>query len=215
MVTEGIFIILEKAKFEKTLPYKCILCDNTNVLYFNEIDELKEHINAVHRTEPLNTNVHEGEQKRFKCSLCESRFSKTNDLRRHISSVHEGKRLYQCDNCEKSFKESGHLKSHIRRIHEGLKPHQCTFCDKKFAAISSLKSHVSSVHEVKNSFQTAQEHLEIKPENVDYEFPNLSLPLNSMQEGMEEIPAIKEEYNESELGGDFINDFTDCKSQNI
>ena len=33
-----------------------------------------------------------------------SRFSKTNDLRRHISSVHEGKRPYQCDKCEKSFK---------------------------------------------------------------------------------------------------------------
>ena len=142
--------VFEKAKFEKTLPYKCILCDNTNVLYFNEIDELKEHINAVHRTEPLNTNVHEGEaEKRFKCSLCESRFSKTNDLRRHISSVHEGKRLYQCDKCEKSFKESGHLKSHIRRIHEGLKPHQCTFCDKKFADKKNYTRHIISVHDVK------------------------------------------------------------------
>ena len=77
--------VFEKAKFEKTLPYKCILCDNTNVLYFNEIDELKEHINAIHRTTKL-----EREDKRFKCSLCESKFPRSNDLRSHISSFHEG-----------------------------------------------------------------------------------------------------------------------------
>lgn len=40
--------VFEKAKFEKALRYKCQLCDNTNV-YFNEIDELKEHINAIHK----------------------------------------------------------------------------------------------------------------------------------------------------------------------
>ena len=76
--------VFEKAKFEKALRYKCQLCDNTNV-YFNEIDELKEHINAIHRTTKL-----EKEDKRFKCSLCESKFPRSNDLRSHISSVHEG-----------------------------------------------------------------------------------------------------------------------------
>ena len=76
--------VFEKAKFEKALRYKCQLCDNTNV-YFNEIDELKEHINAIHRTTKL-----EREDKRFKCSLCESKFPRSNDLRSHISSVHEG-----------------------------------------------------------------------------------------------------------------------------
>ena len=78
--------VIEKAKFEKALRYKCQLCDNTNV-YFDEIDELKEHINAIHRTIKL---VHEKEEKRFKCSLCESKFPRSNDLRSHISSVHEG-----------------------------------------------------------------------------------------------------------------------------
>ena len=81
--------VFEKAKFEKTLPYKCILCDNTNVLYFNEIDELKEHINAVHRTEPLNTNVHEEEGKRFKCSSCESRQGLLYRWKEHLADFFE------------------------------------------------------------------------------------------------------------------------------
>jgi hypothetical protein len=101
--------VFEKAKFEKALRYKCQLCDNTNV-YFNEIDELKEHINAIHRT---TKPVHEKEEKRFKCSLCESKFSRSNDLRIHISSFHE-----RIEAVSKKAKNSD-LKRHIQSVHEG------------------------------------------------------------------------------------------------
>ena len=99
--------VFEKAKFEKALRYKCQLCDNTNV-YFNEIDELKEHINAIHRTTKL-----EREDKRFKCSLCESKFPRSNDLRSHISSVHEG-----IEAVSKKAKNSD-IKRHIQSVYEG------------------------------------------------------------------------------------------------
>jgi KRAB domain-containing zinc finger protein len=118
--------VFEKAKFEKALRYKCQLCDNTNV-YFNEIDELKEHINAIHRT---TKPVHEKEEKRFKCSLCESKFSRSNDLRSHISSVHEAR--------------------DVEAVHEGKKPHQCNICDYKAAKNSDMKRHIQSVHEGAN-----------------------------------------------------------------
>ena len=101
--------VFEKAKFEKALRYKCQLCNNTNV-YFNEIDELKEHINAIHRTTKL---VHEKEEQRFKCSLCESKFPRSNDLRSHISSVHEGIKA-----ASKKAKNSD-MKRHIQSVHEG------------------------------------------------------------------------------------------------
>ena len=149
--------VFEKAKFEKALRYKCQLCDNTNV-YFNEIDELKEHINAIHRTTKL---VHEKEEKRFKCSLCESKFPRSNDLRSHISSVHEGTEAVR-----KKAKNSD-IKRHIQSVHEGankesevenesnedlhenddletIKEHDnpefmCKICGKDFAGPATLK----------------------------------------------------------------------------
>ena len=39
--------------------------------------------------------------------------------------------------------------------------------------------------------------MEIKQENVDYDFPILPLPLVVLQEGAEEIPTITEEHTES------------------
>ena len=53
----------------------------------------------------------------------------------------------------------------------------------------------------------AQEQLEIKQENVDYDFPILPLPLVLLQEGTEEIPTIKEEHTESDFREEL--DFTE------
>ena len=138
--------VFEKAKYEKALRYKCQLCDNTNV-YFNEIDELKQHIDAIHRT---TKPVHEKEEKRFKCSWCESKFSRTSDLRRHILFVHEKKQQFQCDHCEKSFIKGSHLKGHVEAVHEGKKPYECNICDYKSAKNSDIKRHIQSVHEGAN-----------------------------------------------------------------
>ena len=91
-------------------------------------------------------------EKEFKCSLCKSSFTRNNDLKRHISSVHEGKRPFNCEKCDSTFKESSHLKSHERRVHEGTKTFSCTYCDKRFSGNNDLTRHLSTVHGVKTPY---------------------------------------------------------------
>jgi uncharacterized Zn-finger protein len=38
-------------------------------------------------------------KKTYTCSICDSSFSQSGSLRKHISSVHEGKKPYTCDTC--------------------------------------------------------------------------------------------------------------------
>ena len=94
-------------------------------------------------------SVHE-EEKRFKCSLCESSFSRADKLKTHISSVHEGKKPYQCDKCNESFAEFRILKNHTIRVHQGNEEEKwfkCSFCESRFSRTDSLQRHISSFHE--------------------------------------------------------------------
>ena len=57
-------------------------------------------------------------------------------LKRHIESVHEGKKPLN-------------LKNHIKSIHEEKNSHKCSFCNFSCSTNSTLKRHFESVHEGK------------------------------------------------------------------
>jgi len=40
------------------------------------------------------------------------------DLRRHVNSVHDGKKDHVCDFCDKAYTRAEHLKAHIANVHE-------------------------------------------------------------------------------------------------
>ena len=46
--------------------------------------------------------VHEEKKPFFQCDQCDKQFSYKNHLKRHISSVHDGKK-FDCDQCDKQF----------------------------------------------------------------------------------------------------------------
>ena len=85
----------------------------------------------------------------LKCEICSSIFKTKETLKRHLQTVHEGKKPYKCDICDSSFSEKAKLKAHISIVHEGKKPFQCNICDASFTTKQNLNMHIASVHEGK------------------------------------------------------------------
>ena len=103
-----------------------------------------------------------------KCPVCERRFSRPSDFRRHVcqpsikvespDGVLDLKHLdqnrpkkhrvdqslgqiFSCALCYKQFRSNSHLVRH-QQVHTGERPYQCTVCDKRFSESSSVKRHM-------------------------------------------------------------------------
>ena len=50
-------------------------------------------------------------------------------MKRHIESVHEGKKPFKCETCEYTYSQKSHLNQHVAKVHEGKKPFKCQICD--------------------------------------------------------------------------------------
>ena len=70
--------------------------------------------------------------------------SDTGNLRRHIQSIHEGKK-YPCGSCSYQATQKGSLKVHIQSIHEGRKYH-CSLCNYQASQRGSLNVHLVRIH---------------------------------------------------------------------
>ena len=51
---------------------------------------------------------------------------------------------YFCESCCKSFSRADNLKRHIQTVHEGHKDHKCEFCKKKFSTKAHLNYHIKT-----------------------------------------------------------------------
>ena len=82
-------------------------------------------------------------KKSFKCDSCDACFTYKHILKRHIASVHEGKKPFVvCDTCDARFASKYDMKGHISSVHEGKKLFKCTNCD-------ACYKHISTLHEIK------------------------------------------------------------------
>ena len=52
------------------------------------------------------------------CHICKRGFKKLNDMKRHVASVHEGRKDFTCNVCYKAFTRKADLNKHIARLHE-------------------------------------------------------------------------------------------------
>lgn len=106
--------------------------------------------------EKLGLNVHVddtyyvdvgGDQKRWKCRMCEKSYTSKYNLVTHILG-HNGIKPHGCHLCGKLFKQLSHLHTHLL-THQGMRPHKCQVCHKAFTQTSHLKRHMMQHSDVK------------------------------------------------------------------
>ena len=80
---------------------------------------LTTHTNAVHEKKKMpKSNNKSNKGKKYKCGMCEIGFNDFSNKKRHIATVHEGKKPYRCSMCKKAYGQNSHLKRHILSVHE-------------------------------------------------------------------------------------------------
>ncbi|KAM8960824.1 zinc finger protein 366 [Pelodytes ibericus] len=117
--------------------------------------QLDEHENQKQKVERVDVNIQiddsfyvdVGEQKRWKCSMCEKSYTSKYNLVTHILG-HSGIKPHACTLCGKLFKQLSHLHTHML-THQGTRPHKCQVCEKAFTQTSHLKRHMMQHSEVK------------------------------------------------------------------
>ena len=87
------------------------------------------------------------------CDQCNSSFSSSITLKRHVESIHKGIE-YTCEKCEKSFTNYSNLLRHVKN-HEQIKDYTCEECKKSFSRKEHLKKHLFSC--IKNEKKSKKE----------------------------------------------------------
>ena len=124
---------------------KCSECDRNT---FRDNSALKQHMERVHKK---SLSVHEEKKS---CQICATDFLGKFALKRHITSVHEGKEPNSCKICDQVFSRYLGLKRHIDFVHGGKKILKCAECNRDtFRNNSDLKAHIEQVHKKSISFE--------------------------------------------------------------
>ena len=87
-------------------------------------------------------------EKLYPCEICEQEFSIAKNLKRHIKSVHEGKKPFICSisPCKQAFTQNANLKRHISSFHNKIKAFKCNKCPASFVRKAGLANHEKNVH---------------------------------------------------------------------
>ena len=95
-------------------------------------------------------SAHE-EKKLFKCAICDYSCAIKGNMNKHVASVHEGKKPFKCDICDYSCSQKGSMNKHVASVHEGKKPFKCDICDYSCSLKVYMIRHVATVHEGKTA----------------------------------------------------------------
>lgn len=129
---------------------KCTKCPKLYMFQFN----LDRHYEIAHDPDKPNKSKNaKGRGKSCQCDICGSVFRRSDILRNHKKTVHEGiKRLRPnvistCDICGSVFKRKDHLKEHVLVKHSGSAlPYACNVCEKSFIRQRMLDVHMNKHH---------------------------------------------------------------------
>ena len=92
------------------------------------------------------------ERKKFKCIRCNASFSQKENLKAHITKVHEGMKPKKCNVCKSYFSTQLILNKHLASVHEREKPYDCKICGKSFVSKQTLNAHISPLHFINVKF---------------------------------------------------------------
>jgi len=108
----------------------------------------------------VGSNLDTGRQKSavpMECHMCDAKFSRKHDLKRHIRTRHERQRNFQCEVCSKKFLLKWHLKAHMNTIHEKKKSYSCELCQATFGTSSNWRKHLRNVHSIETKSQNDED----------------------------------------------------------
>ena len=91
------------------------------------------------------------QRKIYKCSICSASYSHRGTLIEHMNS-HTKQNIFKCNFCSKEFLNGKYLKNHLKEVHTKLKPFKCDVCSLKFIRKDKLVMHIKCVHEKKTSY---------------------------------------------------------------
>ncbi|XP_066156227.1 zinc finger protein 420-like [Euwallacea fornicatus] len=114
---------------EEIGEYPCPICSE----FYDRVSLLDKHAKDIHP----GLKVH-------KCHVCGKDFSRTNHLKRHMTSHSEDK-PYSCDICTKSFVRKDHLLQH-QKLHDQHEELPCEICGKPFTRADHLAKHKAAKH---------------------------------------------------------------------
>ncbi len=82
-----------------------------------------------------------GDDKPYKCMVCEYSCNRNDSLVKHLRR-HAGEKPYSCNICDYAGTDISTLYTHMRRKHRGTKPFACTLCDNRFLTPTQLRQHL-------------------------------------------------------------------------
>ncbi|KAJ8916253.1 hypothetical protein NQ315_016393 [Exocentrus adspersus] len=121
--------VKKEEKDEEYGEFPCPACQEM----FNTMSSLDRHARIKHE----GLKVH-------KCGVCNKEFSRTNHLKRHLTS-HSTAKPFRCKVCSKSFNRRDHLNQH-QKLHERSNDFECDICQKTFNRADHLAKHKASKH---------------------------------------------------------------------
>lgn len=133
--------------FDRSEIHDCIE-DPDNVYLQNGIikkeSEVFASVNFASREDQKYRSINP--DKLFPCNKCNKKFSRSDNVKRHLKSVHNSqhrKKLFSCSKCDKKFTRSDIVDNHIKRVHTGdlKKPFICDICNKQWGSKSDLERH--------------------------------------------------------------------------
>ena len=151
---------LHKRSIHKGIKFDCNICDKS----FTQQSHLMSHKKSVHpdilKLPPIECDICSKllknreylykHKKRFHltvysdCKDCGRRL-KSENLRHHVRTYHEGRPFLSCNQCDFKTKQNSNLKTHMINVHSMVKRVKCELCSHEFSKYS-LKSHMYNVH---------------------------------------------------------------------
>lgn len=129
----------EKREHATNLNYPCLSCDTI----FNSYSDLRQHRIQDHKTEVFP----------FCCKLCDTRFRRSNELKKHIKVVHDiviktqkGK-ITHCEMCFETFDTLAIKIKHVRKMHPESRV-SCRLCPRTFSNGAEQRRHEIQIHQI-------------------------------------------------------------------
>ena len=100
----------------------------------DKIEDIDQRINNLRKQqetlkETVSGHGHNGTLKCFKCKLCDTKFTKSEELHNHLKTH---PKAYECRQCNKKFDYSYRLEEHLVNVHKKEQLYKYNLCEARF-----------------------------------------------------------------------------------